>query len=175
MKRKNKDFYIPEGFTGWVTIRYDIPGIPPLPEKEGALQLVIPKNGILNTSTAFEDGWSRDRFFRYDSLNKSIEIPRHLSQNNQTLKWIHWYESHIRSHQQLIPGLKNGTDTLFYDGTRIIKKDSLNVQYIEGRKTIETFYISSQPENLQYNPPANPDSGILVPRLKKLLTEKEKK
>ncbi len=175
MKRKDKDFYIPEGFSGWITIRYDVPNAKALTEKEGAFQIFIPKDGNLITSTHFEDGWSKDRFFRYDSAKKITEIPRHLTQNNETLKWIHWYESHIRSHQKLVPELKNGVDTLLYDGTRIIKKDSLNIQYIEGRKTIEAFYISPEPKNLQFNPPANPDSEILIPRLKKLLTEKEKK
>lgn len=176
MKRSNKDFYLSEGFSGWVTIRYGVPGAPQLVEKDGVLQIKIPADGNLLTATPFVDGWSRDRFFRYDSTGKTTEIPRHLEENNETKKWIHWYESHMHSHKGLIPSLKIGADTTLYDETRILKKsnDSLGVQYIEGKKTVEAFFVSTKPENLQFNPPENPDTNILVPRLKKMLTENKK-
>ncbi len=174
MKRENKDFYIPKGFSGWINIRYNVPGAPILPHKEGALQIRIPADGNLTTASPFEDGWSRDRFFWYDSSGNIEEIPRTIREAGEIRKWIHWYESHITSHNNLIPTLKLGTDTLLYDKARIVKTQDGNVQYLEGIKTREAMYISPKTENLQFNPPPNPDTTLLIPRLKKILTENKK-
>lgn len=174
MKRSDKDFYIPQGFSGWVTIYYAVPGAKPLAKKEGVYQLIIPASGKLETSTIFEDGWSKDRFFRYDSLNNQSEIPRTVKDKTGTKKWMHWYESHFRSFNYVIPALKNGQDTLLYEGTRIYKQDEKNIQYAQGQKSLEAFYMSPQPEPMLFNPPPLADSLIFIPKLKKMLTNSKK-
>lgn len=171
MKRTDKNFYLPQHYAGWVKIYYAVPGAAPLAIKDGALQIKVPASGILETSTPFEDGWSKDQFFRYDSTEKVISIPRSIEENGKTKKWMHWYESHFRNFAHLIPLIPLGKDTLLYEGTRIYKTDAKNVQYIEGKKSLEAFYISENAEELNFNPPALPDSLIFTPKLKKLLTK----
>jgi hypothetical protein len=175
MKRKNKDFYVPLHYVGWVTIRYGVPNQPPLPLKNGIIQVKIPISGVLETSTVFEDGWGRDKFFTYDSLQNYSEIPRYIQDKDKVKKWIHYYFSHIRSFYPIVDSLPASIDTTFYEGTRIVKLPGHPLYYGEGRKSIETFYLSTTPQDLLFNPPPNPDSTILVPRLKKKLTNQEKK
>ena len=51
LKRTNRKYIIPEGYKGWVTIRYNFPGSSPLPEVDGFYELHIPDSGYLFTST----------------------------------------------------------------------------------------------------------------------------
>lgn len=175
MKRPNKDFYVPQNLTGWVTIYYGVPNAPALPVEKGVWQVKIPASGRLETSTVFEDGWSRDRFFRYDSAGNKTEIPRSLNENGTLKKWIFWYESHFVNFSKLGSQLSPNQDTLLYEGTRLYKDNMGNLQYSEGKKSLEAFYLSAKPLDIVHNPPPLADSLVYVPRLKKVLTNSEVK
>lgn len=170
MKGTDKEIYLVKGFSGWVNIRYNVPGAPALPKKEGKWQVEIPASGTLITSTPYEDKWRRDDFYFKDSTGALVAIPKSEKSGNEYKKRIHWHESAYHSFEFLAKKLKPGTDTTFYDGSRLYtEKDTF--YYKEGVKSIEYFYVSEQPENMLFNPPSNPDTNIFIPRLKKVLTK----
>jgi hypothetical protein len=59
------DYYFPEGFTGWAEIRFAVAGAPAVPRENGRSVFKLPKTGLLETSTKFEEGSARDRYFYY--------------------------------------------------------------------------------------------------------------
>ena len=60
-------FLIPEGYTGWVRIEFEVQGAPPLPTEGGEYILKIPPGGILQTSSAEQYGWAKDRYYYYSA------------------------------------------------------------------------------------------------------------
>jgi hypothetical protein len=50
-KRTSRYYYIPKGFHGWVTIKFEKEGAPPLKYEDRAYHLYIPESGTLETST----------------------------------------------------------------------------------------------------------------------------
>ena len=67
-------FLIPEGYTGWVRVEFDVQGAAPLPEEGGDYVLKIPSAGILQTSSPEQYGWARDRYYYY-SVQGQRSIP----------------------------------------------------------------------------------------------------
>ncbi len=62
--RAPNKFVITEGFTGGAAVIYGVTGAPALPVVDGRRVLEIPADGVLQTSTAMEEGWAKDQFFR---------------------------------------------------------------------------------------------------------------
>jgi hypothetical protein len=62
---RSSRFLIPEGYTGWVRIEFEVQGAPPLPMEGGEYIIKIPANGVLHTSSAEQYGWARDRYYYY--------------------------------------------------------------------------------------------------------------
>jgi hypothetical protein len=60
-------FLIPEGYTGWVHVEFEIPGAPALPAEDGQTVLKIPASGTLKTSSPEQYGWARDNYFFYSN------------------------------------------------------------------------------------------------------------
>ena len=58
-------FFIPEGYSGWVRVEFEIPGAPTLPSEAGHTVLKIPASGTLKTSSPEEYGWARDYYYFY--------------------------------------------------------------------------------------------------------------
>ncbi len=56
-------FLIPEGYTGWVRIEFEIPNTPALPGKNGEYTLTIPSDGKLRTSSTEQYGAATDKYF----------------------------------------------------------------------------------------------------------------
>jgi hypothetical protein len=42
---------VPQSYSGWVFIQYEVPGAPPLPIEDGDLRARIPADGVLQTTT----------------------------------------------------------------------------------------------------------------------------
>ncbi len=63
-------YYIPKGYAGWVTIRYNIKGAPPIPFTRagvgGMYKIMVPKSGIVETSSPLYEEWHRTKYYRYD-------------------------------------------------------------------------------------------------------------
>ncbi len=60
-------FLIPDGYTGWVRIEFDVQGAPPLPREGGEYILKIPPDGILRTSSGQQYGWAKDHYYYYSA------------------------------------------------------------------------------------------------------------
>jgi hypothetical protein len=60
-------FLIPEGYSGWVQIEFEVPGAPALPQKGGATVLQIPASGTLRTSSPEQYGWVNNSYAFYSS------------------------------------------------------------------------------------------------------------
>ena len=146
--RSPRKFFVPEGFSGWVTVRFEKPNAAPLPEKDGATEFHIPANGILETSSKLQTGWSRDDFY-YEGLNGTQEIPKSVDCGDDHCRFVHDYNETNRDYSEEILALPEIADTLYWDGARIAKKgNSVNVR--TGRKTMLQFWVSEKPEPYFY-------------------------
>jgi len=58
-------FFIPEDYSGWARVEFEIPGEPTLPSEAGQTVLKIPSSGTLRTSSPEEYGWARDYYSFY--------------------------------------------------------------------------------------------------------------
>ena len=65
----------PDGFEGWVVIRYDIPGEPAF-DREGAKTLVkVPKSGSLSTSSDSANGYGIDEYYLVAADGQRVRVP----------------------------------------------------------------------------------------------------
>ena len=74
-------FRIPEGYTGWVHVEFEIPGAPALPAEDGQIVLKIPPSGTLKTSSPEQYGWARTTIFTTSIivlLYSQIPVPEKL-------------------------------------------------------------------------------------------------
>lgn len=156
-KEPNRDFYIPKSYAGWVTIEYSVPDAPPIEQKDGVMQLVISDSGYLATSTDLKVGWRRDRYFWLEN-GEEQKIPASVEVEGEPRIYIHAHQYFSKSYEALLASLPVGTDTTLPDQTHIIKESYNNVTYEKGKKTLEYFYLSRQPESIIYNPPKNPNN-----------------
>ena len=60
-------FLIPEGYTGWIRIEFEVRGAPPLPMEGGQYVLKIPPDGVLRTSSAEQYGWAEHHYYYYSA------------------------------------------------------------------------------------------------------------
>ena len=60
-------FLIPEGYTGWVRIEFEVQDAPPLAMENGEYVLKIPPGGVLRTSSAEQYGWAKDHYYYYSA------------------------------------------------------------------------------------------------------------
>jgi hypothetical protein len=151
-KQPNRDFYLPEGYAGWVRIRYSTPGAPPLEVKEGVLQLHVPESGLLETSTVLRMGWRRDRYFWQKAAGPEPIPPYVEAAGGEPRIWLHSHQYFARSYDSLAYALSPGKDTTLPDGTRLQRRSSRMVSYTPGDRSLEYFYISANPEPLSFVP-----------------------
>ncbi|HEY3972918.1 MAG TPA: hypothetical protein VGM18_07925 [Candidatus Sulfotelmatobacter sp.] len=67
-------FLLPNGYTGWVRVEFEIPGAPPLKSENGRTVLEIPPDGSLRTSSPEQYGRTKDAYF-FDSPSGLRPIP----------------------------------------------------------------------------------------------------
>jgi hypothetical protein len=60
-------FFIPDGYSGWVRIEFEVPGAPALPGGTGQTTLEIPSSGVFQTSSPEQYAWARDSYFVHSS------------------------------------------------------------------------------------------------------------
>ena len=64
---RSSRFLIPEGYTGWIRIEFEVQGAPPLPMEGGQYVIKIPASGTLQTSSPEQYGWADDRYDYYSA------------------------------------------------------------------------------------------------------------
>lgn len=64
-QRRPDRFLIPEGYVGWVMIKYQVKGAPALPIEDGRYLITFPISGRTQTSSEQEYGWASDDYFYY--------------------------------------------------------------------------------------------------------------
>ncbi len=64
---RSSRFLIPEGYTGWVRIEFEVQGTPPLPMESAQYVLKIPLDGVLRTSSVEQYGWAKDQYYYYSA------------------------------------------------------------------------------------------------------------
>ena len=64
---RSSRFLIPEGYTGWIRVEFEVQGAPPVSTEGGEDVLRIPAGGILQTSSPEQYGWARDHYYYYSA------------------------------------------------------------------------------------------------------------
>jgi|SRR5579863_156236 len=61
--RHSSRFLIPDGYTGWVRVEFEVQGATPLPMEGAEYVLTIPPSGVLRTSAPEQYGWANDHYY----------------------------------------------------------------------------------------------------------------
>lgn len=77
---------IPNGYLGWVEVRYGDAGAPALPTVNGNYTCRIPPGGVLATSSKPEEGWAKDKYSYY-SEDGSTKILRQTTWGGGGMVW----------------------------------------------------------------------------------------
>jgi hypothetical protein len=64
---RSSRFLIPEAYTGWIRVEFEVQGAPPLSMEGDESVLRIPAGGILRTSSPEQYGWARDHYYYYSA------------------------------------------------------------------------------------------------------------
>jgi hypothetical protein len=67
---RSSQFLIPERYTGWIRVEFEVQGAPPLPMEGGSYILRIPDDGVLRTSSTEQFGWAQDHYYYYSAQGK---------------------------------------------------------------------------------------------------------
>lgn len=67
-------YVIPDNYTGWVEIDYEVPGTAPLPFRQGHYIVEVGQDGRLRTSSSVDYGWTIFRPDQYFYQNSGEEI-----------------------------------------------------------------------------------------------------
>ena|SRR5579872_2366930 len=94
-------YLIPDGYVGWVEIKFGQADASPLAIENGDLVYRIPENGLLNTSNPLEYGSAKDHYFYYSLDGKLRE-----------LKSIPWEPGNM-----IWSGTNSETEEFFWVGT----------------------------------------------------------
>ncbi|SRR6266478_5115398 len=63
-RRPNK-YLIPQDYTGWVRINYNVKNAAPIPIDDGFYLVKFPRTGLADTSSEAEEGWAGDEYYYY--------------------------------------------------------------------------------------------------------------
>lgn len=151
-KEDDREFYLPPGYEGWVTIRYEVADAPPLGYQDGNLQIVIPANGVVETSSRLTVGWRKDSYF-WRSTEGDTPIPSSVKKEGEYYLHFSRHEYYTKDHLAVMKMLQAGEDTILWDATRISRGEEQEVSYEKGRKTLEYFYISAEAKSIMFVPP----------------------
>ena len=69
--RRSLEFLVPEGYSGWVRVEFEIPDEAPLPVESAHTVVRIPPSALLRTSSQEPYGWAQDTYRFYSSTGLS--------------------------------------------------------------------------------------------------------
>jgi hypothetical protein len=67
-------YLVPDGYVGWIEVRYGEKNAPELPLVDGAFLCKVPGDGIVNTSSVIQDGWAKDEYSYYSRNGSTIGL-----------------------------------------------------------------------------------------------------
>ena len=67
-------YLVPDGYIGWLEIKYGQKGAGDLPLINGAIVCKFPPSGLLETSSALELGSARDEYFYYTDAGSTVRL-----------------------------------------------------------------------------------------------------
>jgi hypothetical protein len=67
---RSSRFLIPDGYTGWIRIEFEVHGAAPLAMEGGEYVFRIPADGVLRTSSPEQYGWAQDHYYYYSAQGK---------------------------------------------------------------------------------------------------------
>lgn len=82
--QKSHIYVLPDGYTGWVEIRYDQENSPPLSREGKEYVHLIPRTGILNTSDSPTSGEMKFYYLDEQGNRKKIELDMIRTQGMST-------------------------------------------------------------------------------------------
>jgi hypothetical protein len=140
-------YELPKKYVGWVTIKYEKPGAPPLEKIEGKYHIKINENGIAETSSKVEDGMAEDEYYRMDNGKKVIV--EQYSENNTSMIHSDYYVTLGFQEFVKLDTLPVGEQVTLPDGGKVTRLDDKGgVKFKSGRYLLYHFYVSQKPENL---------------------------
>jgi hypothetical protein len=155
-KKPNRDFYVPKGYEGWISIEYQVAGAPEIPLKDGAEQISIDEEGQAATSSSLEVGWRRDQYFWVEGTD-TVPIPKVEDGPDGPEIYLHQHAYFARNHLELLKQLPAGADTTLEDNTRLERGLDGKATYTTGDKILEYFYVSKESQSIMFNPPPHPN------------------
>ena len=66
--RRPSLFLLPEGYEGWVRIDFGVKTAPALSIENGYYSFKFPQTGLIQTSSAFEEGYAEDKYYYYSEV-----------------------------------------------------------------------------------------------------------
>ncbi|MEM7657970.1 MAG: hypothetical protein AAF399_17730 [Bacteroidota bacterium] len=154
-KKPNRDFYVPKGYDGWISIEYQVADAPELSLLDGVQQISINDSGYAYTSSSLEVGWRRDRYFWVEG-NDTTQIPKVEEGVEGPEIYLHHHAYFARNHLELLKQLPAGADTILEDNTRLERGIDGRATYTTGDKILEYFYVSKDAQTILFNPPPHP-------------------
>ncbi len=68
-------FLIPDGYTGWIRIEFEVKGAAPLQTEQGETVVTLPASGRLSTSSQAQHDWTNDSFFYVSASSPPRKLP----------------------------------------------------------------------------------------------------
>lgn len=69
-------YYIPRGYKGWVTIRYNVEGAPAIPftprDAGGTFKIMVPPSGVVQTSSPLYEDWHVTKYYWHDKKGDEL-------------------------------------------------------------------------------------------------------
>lgn len=106
-------YLIPEGYVGWVQVKFGVPTAPALPLEGRMIVCHFPEDGLLSTSSSVEEGWAKDQYFYYMS-DGSTEA---LKETGWGYGGMVWGSQNSATEEYFYVG----TEQQFHDGVSINK------------------------------------------------------
>ena len=149
-----RHYILPEDFSGWVTVKYEKPGVPPFPRENGNLIIEIPESGILETNDQLSTGWGKDVFYRR-KMGGLEEIPQWIKVDNVASSWIHGKKAENMRLDSITYYLPQTIDTFLFEGTHISLKNGKG-DINSGRKVLQHFFVPEKPQDAGFQTPKLP-------------------
>lgn len=73
-QRNPSRFLIPEGYVGWLMVKYQVKDAYALPIEDGHYLITFPPSGRVQTSSELEYGWASNDYFHYSSDGKRRQL-----------------------------------------------------------------------------------------------------